>query len=57
MPPLLFVRALGAVLAKRRLLGTIVESTPFLALLVCFRAAGAFAGFVTGPGNSPRHIR
>jgi hypothetical protein len=57
MPPLLFVRALGTVLAKQRLVGTIVATTPLLALLVCFRAAGALVGFITGPGNSPRHIR
>ncbi|HLK67496.1 MAG TPA: glycosyltransferase [Bryobacteraceae bacterium] len=57
MPPLLFARALGTVLAKRRMLGTIVASTPFLALLVCLRAAGAFAGFVTGPGDSARYVR
>jgi hypothetical protein len=57
MPPLLFVRAMGAVLVKRRLLGAIVASTPCLALLVCFRAVGAFAGFITGPGDSARHIR
>jgi hypothetical protein len=57
MPPLLFARALGTVLAKRRLLGTIVATTPCLALLVCVRAAGAFVGFIAGPGNSPQGIR
>jgi hypothetical protein len=57
MPPLLFARAFGTVLVKRRLLGTIVASTPLLALLVCLRAAGAFVGFVAGPGHSPQHIR
>jgi Glycosyl transferase family 2 len=57
MPPLLFARALGAVLPKRRLLGTIVASTPWLVLLVCLRATGALVGFITGPGDSPRYIR
>ncbi len=57
MPPLLFARAVGAVLAKRRKLGTLVASMPWLCFLVCLRAAGAFVGFITGPGDSPLYIR
>ena len=57
MPPILFVRALLPLLAKRRLGGPIVKSLAPLALLVFIRAAGAFAGLAAGPGNSPRHIR
>lgn len=57
MPPILFVRALLPLLAKRRLGGQIVKSLPSLGLLVCIRAAGAFAGLAAGPGNSPREIR
>jgi hypothetical protein len=57
MPPLLFARALVTVLAKRRLLGRVVASTPCLALLVCIRAAGAAVGLMTGPGHSPQRIR
>ena len=57
MAPLLFARVLGTVLAKRRWLGRFVASSPLLGLLVCIRAAGAFAGLVTGPGKSARYIR
>ena len=57
MPPLLFARVLGTVLAKRRRLGRFVASSPLLGLLVCLRAAGACAGFITGAGDSARYVR
>jgi len=57
MPPILFARALLPLLGKHRLRGKIVMALPALALLVCIRAGGAFAGLVAGPGNSPKHVR
>jgi hypothetical protein len=57
MPPILFARALLPLLGKHRLHGKIVMALPALALLVCIRAVGAFAGLVAGPGNSPKLVR
>ena len=57
MPPLLFVRTVAPILAKRRRLGWLAASMPMIGVLVVCRAAGAFVGFITGPGRSPLAIR
>jgi glycosyl transferase family 2 len=57
MPPVLFARALLPLLGKHRLRGKIIMALPALALLVCIRAVGAFAGLVAGPGESPKKVR
>jgi hypothetical protein len=57
MPPILFARALLPLRGKHRLRGKIAMALPALALLVCIRAVGAFAGLVAGPGNSPQQVR
>ena len=57
MPPALMMRTLIPVLRKRRHLGTLAACLPAIVMLVSFRAAGAFVGFITGPGNSPAQIR
>jgi hypothetical protein len=57
MPPLLLGRTVLPLLAKRRRLAIVAASVPVIALLVCFRAAGALVGLLAGPGDSPRHIR
>ena len=57
MPSLLFLRTVLPVLGKRRRLGALALSAPVIALLVHFRAAGAFVGFIRGVGKSPLRIR
>ena len=57
MPPVLLLRTLIPVCLKRRFLGRVVASLPMLVLLHCCRAAGAFVGFIAGPGESPQRIR
>ncbi len=57
MPPALLMRTLIPVLRKRRHLSIAAACLPALAVLVSFRAAGAFVGFIRGPGNSPQQIR
>jgi hypothetical protein len=57
MPPLLFLRTVLPVLRKRRHWGWLVRSAPTIGVLTCCRAAGAFVGFVVGPGRSPWQIR
>jgi hypothetical protein len=57
MPPLLFLRAVLPILAKRRKLGWLFLSLPMIGVLVVCRAAGAFVGFIAGPGDSPLRIR
>ncbi|MDH3442423.1 MAG: glycosyltransferase [Deltaproteobacteria bacterium] len=57
MPPLLFLRTVLPVLAKRRKLGWLFLSMPMIGVLVFCRAAGALVGFMRGPGDSPRRIR
>lgn len=57
MPPALMIRTLIPLILKRRHLWIAAACLPALAVLVSFRAAGAFLGFITGPGNSPQQIR
>jgi hypothetical protein len=57
MPFVLFARTVASVLSKRRLGATLMFSLPHLALLVCIRTVGAFAGLVGGLGDSPRFVR
>ncbi|MGZ8201744.1 MAG: glycosyltransferase [Burkholderiales bacterium] len=57
MPPFLFLRTVLPVLAKRARLGWLFLSLPMIGVLVFCRAAGAFVGFIRGPGESPLHIR
>jgi hypothetical protein len=57
MPPLLFLRTILPILAKRRRLGWLVCSLPMIGVLVSCRAAGALTGFFAGPGDSPLRIR
>jgi hypothetical protein len=57
MPPLLFLRTVAPVLAKRRHLGWVAASLPMIGVLVVCRAAGALVGFIRGAGDSPRQIR
>ena len=57
MPPLLFLRTVAPVLAKRRHLGWVTASLPMIGVLVVCRAAGALVGFIRGAGDSPRQIR
>jgi hypothetical protein len=57
MPPLVFLRTVFPVLAKRRRLGRLFLSLPMIGVLVVCRAAGAFVGFLWGPGDSPLRIR
>jgi hypothetical protein len=56
LPPFLFYRTLRNVWRKRRLTGGILASVPLLAPLVVCHAAGELVGYLTGPGDSPRHI-
>lgn len=57
MPPALLMRTLIPLILKNRHLGIAAACLPALAVLVSFRGAGAFVGFITGPGNSPQQIR
>jgi hypothetical protein len=57
MPPLLFLRTVLPILAKRRRLGWLARSVPMIGVLVTCRAAGALVGFFHGPGDSPLRIR
>jgi hypothetical protein len=57
MPPILALRTVLPVLARRRHLGWLVLSIPMIAALVSCRAAGAVVGFVRGAGASPIRIR
>jgi hypothetical protein len=57
MPPLLFLRTVLAIVAKRRRLGWLLLSLPMIGVLVHCRAAGALVGFLFGAGDSPRRIR
>jgi hypothetical protein len=57
MPPLLLLRTVLPILAKRRHLGWLLLSLPMIGVLVFCRAAGAFVGFIRGAGESPRRIR
>ena len=57
MPPALFIRTVAPILKKRRSLGWLTLSLPMIVVLVHCRAAGAFVGFLFGPGQSPLHIR
>jgi hypothetical protein len=57
MPPLLFLRTVLPILAKRRYLGWLLLSLPMIGVLVVCRAAGALVGFILGAGGSPRRIR
>lgn len=57
MPPALLLRTLIPICIKKRFFGRLVASLPMLVLLHCCRAAGAFVGFIAGPGDSPQRIR
>ena len=57
MPPALFLRTVLPILKKRRALGWLTLGLPMIVVLVHCRAAGAFAGFLFGAGESPQHIR
>ena len=57
MPPALLLRALLPHLGHPGRCARFLVALPWLAVLVCCRTAGAAAGFVAGPGNSPRRIR
>ena len=56
MAPLLVARSVLPILTKRRRLGWLAASFPFIPLLCLFRAAGALAGFAAGSGDSPSQI-
>lgn len=56
MAPLLFARSVVPIVGKRRHLGLLAASVPFMALLCVCRSAGALVGFAIGAGDSPRHI-
>jgi Glycosyl transferase family 2 len=57
LPPVMLWRTLNALIAKRRRLGLVAASVPLLALFVTCHAAGEFAGYVSGAGGSPQHLR
>lgn len=57
MPPALLVRALLPHLGHPGRCARFFLALPWLAVLVCCRAAGAAAGFAAGPGRSPQRIR
>jgi hypothetical protein len=56
MPPLLVLRTLLAVVPKRRHLGWLAAALPLIFVLALCRSAGAFAGLISGPGQSPMRI-
>jgi hypothetical protein len=55
--PVAFARALAAVLPKRRLAGRILASLPLIGWLVVCHKAGEAAGYLLGPGDSPRRLQ
>lgn len=57
LPPVMLVRTLRTIAAKRRHLRELVASVPLMVGLLCCHALGELAGYVTGPGDSPRHVR
>ena len=57
LPPLLFVRTLSRIIAKRRHIAKLVQSLPFLALFVSSWAAGEIVGYWAGPGDSLAKVR
>ncbi len=57
MPPLLTARAAFRVGAKRRRLGILARSLPWMLVLTTCKAWGNALGFLLGPGASPTRIR
>lgn len=57
LPPLLFVRTVRAIVAKRRHTRQLVASLPLLALFVTSWAAGEIVGYWFGPGNALARVR
>lgn len=57
MPPLLTARAAFQVLRKRRRMGRLAASLPWMLVLTTCKAAGNVAGFLFGAGASPARIR
>jgi hypothetical protein len=57
MPLLLLLLIVCCVVRKGRNLGWLAVSTPMIAVLAVCRAAGAFAGLVAGPGQSPMRLQ
>jgi len=56
LAPVLLWRTVWPICIRRRLLGRALTSVHLLALLVCCHAAGEFAGYLRGPGKSPRWL-
>lgn len=52
LPPILFVRTVSRVIAKRRHRRELVRSLPLLAVFVVSWALGEMVGYVAGPGDS-----
>ncbi len=57
MPPLLTARAAFHVLTKRRRVGLLLASLPWMLVLTSCKAWGNFHGFLFGAGSSPARIR
>lgn len=57
LPPLLFVRTIRSVLAKRRYLRELVLSLPLLGVFVTSWAAGEIVGYWFGSGNALSKVR
>lgn len=57
MPPLLTARATFYVLTKRRRMGLLLASLPWMLVLTSCKAWGNLLGFLFGAGSSPARIR
>lgn len=56
LPPLLLARMAGQLLPKRRALGRLACSVPYLVLFACAWAAGECVGYAAGPGTSASRV-
>jgi len=57
LPPVMLFRSYIMLAGKKRPIGFALSVTPYLITLLVCHAAGEFVGYITGAGESPKHLR